>query len=431
MSAALLDINDSNLQLWHRDHHAQGPGYALLEGNTYRFGGPARAAARLQPRSVNTRYWWQLSTDALQPALGPARHTADLVHAHLQALYEEAGQPATMVLAAPASMQREQLALLLGIVQQCPFDAIGLVNRSVALGSLQDVSDRLWHLELQLHQAVLTELRRDGNMLRFHQSLPLPGCGMLQLQERLVDIIATAFIRQTRFDPRRNAATEQQLYDALPTLLQSLSRTRESNLDIKGYQARITVEELLGATDPLLASLPRTAGTQTMPHPVIGDPLLALLPGLRDRLEGLELLPEDALASAVAQHSTHWSAPGEALAFINALPCLAASRATPDQPSAPGDAQAPSSTASRQVTPAGNSPTHLLQNGRAQPLSAWDGRELVAQCTLQHDSKGWILTGETSAVLVNDSPAPSGQPLYSGDTLAWAGQHAQLIEVVP
>ena len=84
MSIGLLDLNDSNLQLWHADARVQSPGYALLQGKDYLFGAAARAAARLQPRDINTRYWWQLSTEVLQPALGPARHTGDLVHAHLK-----------------------------------------------------------------------------------------------------------------------------------------------------------------------------------------------------------------------------------------------------------------------------------------------------------------------------------------------------------
>src|SRR5210317_652587 len=230
MTVALLDINDSNLQLWHGPAHLQSPGYALLVDKQYRFGNPARAAARLQPRDINTRYWWQLSTEALQPSLGPARHTGDLVHAHLQDLHREAGQPGEMVLAVSGSMQREQLALLLGIVQQCPFDAVGLVNRSVALGSLYGCGGRLFHLEVQLHQAVIAELAESAGTIELQRTVPLPGCGLLQIQERLVEIIASAFIRQTRFDPRRKAATEQQLYDALPNALRALGQANETNL---------------------------------------------------------------------------------------------------------------------------------------------------------------------------------------------------------
>src|SRR6187551_768508 len=117
MSIGLLDLHDSNLQLWHQDTRVQSPGYALLQGKAYQFGAPARAAARLQPRNINTRYWWQLSTEALQPAFGPARHTGDLVHAHLQQLHQEANRPDEILFAVSGSMQREQLALLLGIVQ--------------------------------------------------------------------------------------------------------------------------------------------------------------------------------------------------------------------------------------------------------------------------------------------------------------------------
>ena len=90
MSIGLLDINDSNLQLWHRDTMCKAPAMPCCRGrSTVRRAGPRRA--RLQPRDINTRYWWQLSTEALQPALGPARHTGDLVHAHLQALARRGG----------------------------------------------------------------------------------------------------------------------------------------------------------------------------------------------------------------------------------------------------------------------------------------------------------------------------------------------------
>ena len=115
MSLALLDINDCNLRLWHGNSPQPSPGYALLQGKDYRYGADARAAARLEPRKVNTRYWWQLNTEPLQPPLGPARHTADLVHGHLLALHQQAGAPGELVIAAPATMGREQLLSLIHI----------------------------------------------------------------------------------------------------------------------------------------------------------------------------------------------------------------------------------------------------------------------------------------------------------------------------
>ena len=67
-------------------------------------------------------------------------------------------------------MQHEQLSLLLGIVHQCPFEAVGLVNRSVAIGSLYANNTSTWHLEIQLHQALLTELRRSDDKIDFEDT---------------------------------------------------------------------------------------------------------------------------------------------------------------------------------------------------------------------------------------------------------------------
>ena len=263
--AALLDLLDCNIQLWNGDNHLQSPGYALLDGGEYRFGQAARSAARLRPRDINTRYWWQLSMEPLQPALGPARHTGDLVHAHLQSLYREGGEPGEAILAVPGSLQREQLSLLLGIVQQCPFDAVGLVNRSVALGSLFGGAGELYHVEIQLHQGVLIELAAGDDFVEHRRTLPLPGCGMLQLQERLVEIIAAAFVRQTRFDPRRKAATEQHLYDALPDALRNLASSPETNIEVNGYRARISATELEGAGQRLFDALDGALTTAVAP----------------------------------------------------------------------------------------------------------------------------------------------------------------------
>ena len=80
----------------------------------------------------------------------------------------------------------------------------------------------MFHLEIQLHQAVISELAERNEQVELQRTTPLPGCGLLQLQERLVELIAAEFVRQTRFDPRRKAATEQQLYDALPAALRAL-----------------------------------------------------------------------------------------------------------------------------------------------------------------------------------------------------------------
>lgn len=424
MTIALLDINDSNLQLWHGDAHLQSPGYALLEGRQYRFGNPARAAARLQPRDINTRYWWQLSTEVLQPALGPARHTGDLVHAQLQELHREGGQPAEIVMAVSGTMQRDQLALLLGIVQQCPFSAVGLVNRSVVLGSLYSAPQRLFHLEIQLHQAVITELSRRDGRVELQRTLPLPGCGLLQLQEQLVEIVASAFIRQTRFDPRRKAATEQHLYDALPDALRALGRDSETNLEVNGYRARITRGELLAAGQRLFDSAPEALGVLQAGDRLIVDPVAGLLPGLQEHLPRAEVLAADGVRLALDQHLDLLVQREQALSFVTALPCL-------DQLAAPpASAQAAPATPAPAVTAeVGPEPSHLLRGHVAQALAA-AGTALDDGWEIYRDAGGWQLRGKGGEVLVNGEPHGAGQPLYAGDSIRLGpDQLFQLIEV--
>ena len=405
MAIALLDINDSNLQLWHGNTHLQSPGYALLVERQYRFGNPARAAARLQPRDINTRYWWQLSTETLQPALGPARHTGDLVHAQLQELHREGGQPQEILMAVSGSMQRDQLALLLGIVQQCPFAAVGLVHRSVALGSLHGAAGRLFHLEIQLHQAVISELAQRDGKVELLRSLPLPGAGLLQVQEKLVEIIATAFIRQTRFDPRRKAITEQQLYDALPDALRALIRDGETNIEVNGYRAGVNRVELQAAGQRLFSSAREAIGAPQAGDRVIADPVAGLLPGLAAQLPGFELLAADSVRNALELHLERLVQRGQSLSFVTTLPALAAA----PMPTAAAVVPAP-------VTPPRPAATHLLQGRRALPL-AGAGCSLGQGWSLQHTAAGWRLHGAGATVLVNGAAPAADQLLGGGDRI--------------
>jgi hypothetical protein len=423
MSIGLLDLNDSNLQLWHRDARVQSPGYALLQGKEYLFGAPARAAARLQPRDINTRYWWQLSTDTLQPALGPARHTGDLVHAHLKQLHAQANKPDELLLAVPGSMQHEQLALLLGIVQQCPFAAVGLVNRSVALGSLYSQGGRLFHLEIQLHQAVISELAERNEQVELQRTTPLPGCGLLQLQERLVELIAAEFVRQTRFDPRRKAATEQQLYDALPAALRGLHTSTETNLDINGYQARVSRQQLHIAGKRLFDSANETIGVLHTQDRVIADPLAALLPGLSGAFGQLDILQADDIYRALRLHEERLVQRTQALSFITALPCAQSRTAVHGAPATAPPTQVGATAVETPPPPPPPAPkavsraTHLLSHHVAKPLLA-AGTALADGWELYRDSEGWQLRGPGASATVNGRPYHAGQVLDCGDAIA-------------
>ena len=129
----LLDCNDAALRLWQDGEGIWSPGIAWFAGGQYQFGEPAWQRARLSPREINNRFWHRLSTQPLSPALGPARHTADLVHTHLQTLLGEV--PGDVRLAIPGTMEPAQLSLLLGILQTLPVTAQSVIHRSALIGS--------------------------------------------------------------------------------------------------------------------------------------------------------------------------------------------------------------------------------------------------------------------------------------------------------
>jgi len=403
MSHALLDINDCQLQLWHGATHIESPGYALLNGSSYAFGGAALGAARLRPRDVNTRFWWQLSTEALQPKLGPARHTGDLVHAHLNALYSDAGRPGEILLAVPGSMQRDQLSLLLGIINECPFNAVGLVHRSALLGSLFAPGERLFHLELQLHQALLSEVVGDGADVRIERSVPLPGAGLLALQETLVKVVADAFVRQTRFDPRRQAATEQVLYDALPGVLAALDQSNETNVEVGGYLARISQRDIEHIAD----ALTRRVAEQAAGEKIIADARISLLPGMGREIKELTFLAADDLRAAAEAHGHSLVQRSDHLDFVTRLPSLG-KRATGTLTPEPAPAAEPEQRRS--------AATHLLEEGVARALNG-QGEALAAGWSLTRADNGWLLAGGDGEVHINEEAHRPGQLLDTGDTI--------------
>ena len=330
MSSVVLDINDATLSLWQGEEPlVDSPGYALLDGRSYRFGESARSRARLHPQQINHRFWSQLSTEPLTPAFGPGRHSADLVHAHLEQIYAEANEPGQLLLAAPGNLQHDQLALLLGIIETCPFSATGLVDRATAAIAASTPASFNWHVELQLHQVLVTGLVcRDGKVHR-QQVTPIPGSGWLAIQDALAGAIADAFIRQTRFDPRHQAATEQALYDELPQLLEALRDTPEYNLELGGHQARVEkallAESCAAHYQRIRAALAGQTGAL-----FLGDTLSGL-PATEDYLGHSTPLGHSAVAAAVNLYREDITAPAEGVHFITSLPTGKATGKAPRQ----------------------------------------------------------------------------------------------------
>jgi len=416
----LLDCNDASLRLWSGDEALWSPGIVWFNEGQYQFGEPAWLQARRAPREINNRYWHRLSTQALSPALGPARHTADLVHAHLEALLEDSRDDLALVI--PGAMESGQLSLLLGILQTLPVNAKSVVHRSALAGAA--VGQPCAHVELQLHHASITVVTVENQIAQAGDTQLLPGHGLLGLMDDIAERIGEQFVTQTRFDPQRRAETEQMLYQQIPELLRSLATQSEISCTLEGHTARIGADALrpVGAafTRALSPLLPEASTHIAL------DTLLSALPGLELPHDSTKIGPE--MVPAIARTM---AVPEGALHFQREAPCgITAAVEKVDIGNAESEVSVEPASAALAQIGSGQSQlpaTHQLVAGRATPLSM--GTNIVEGAVASGPSELSIDPG--ASVQLNGQPAEGVIALCAGDRLNAAGIEVLFIAVEP
>jgi len=345
-------------------------------------------------------------------------------------VHAEAGAPDTLTFAVPDSMPREQLSLLLGVAQACDFTVAGLVSRSVLLGSRamgEHGTGRALHVEAQLNQTIVNELQEEDGELHLLRSTPLPACGLMALQERAVGAIASAFIQQTRFDPRRSASSEQALYNQLQMILATVRERGEASVDVDGHRCRITASALAGSSQRLLDGVDQVRDGRNLP--LLLDPELATLPGVDGLAEALTLRA-GLLWEAWQEQQGKVELGEDEVHLIDRLPLLGSAGSTGVAGSAPtvSPAPPPASAGAPDVAAAASTATHLLLGVRALPLRG-KAIDLGHGFELRRDGAAWTVHGD--GALINGLPATPVQPLVLGDTLSLGtAGHGRLIEVV-
>ncbi len=332
----LLDCNDAALRLWRDGDDTFLMGIAWFNEGRYQFGQTAWQQARRAPREINNRYWHRLSTQPLSPALGPARHTADLVHAHLQALLS--GVSGELALVIPGAMEPAQLSLLLGIIETLPVTPSAVVHRSALVGA--GIGEHCAHVELHLHQASITPVHTIDGMATTGDTQLLPGFGLLGLIDDIAEIIGQQFVSQTRFDPQRRAETEQALYEQIPGLLNALATQGEVSCAVEGHTARISADTLRTVGQRFsMALAPLIPGDISL---IAFDSLLSSLPGLAlASQQGQPLRTQAVLPSAVVAGAAQLATNTGELVFQRQIACASASHLATPAPQAVTAAPAP------------------------------------------------------------------------------------------
>lgn len=372
------------------------PGVAVLEEAATLTGNEAAPRIRLKPLIAHTQFWRTLNTEPLARPSRLVRTTADLAFAQAEALlaaYKSDGDG--VLLAIPAGYSREQLGLLLGVINETGVSVAGVVDVALAACSLEPAPARVLHLDLELHQALLTVLEYvggDRSGLKRSRYEIAPRHGLLSLQQSWMRLIAENFVLSTRFDPLHDAASEQRLLDQLPAWLAQLADNELLTLTLQFGDRELAIElkreQFLAAAETHYAELlklvqgARVAG---LPIELRVSQRVAAMPGLVERLSSLRdcvlrVLPHGAAALGALAHQAVIRRPADSLALVYQLPIVRAENFA-------------ASGVDEDSTPVQLRPTHLLFQGRA-----WAITELPLTI-------GWSVTPDSRS-LVLPSAAP-------------------------
>jgi hypothetical protein len=230
MTIAALELNDQMLLIEAEDGslHAE-PGFARLTQEGIVTGEEARAVAWREPQHVYHQYWCNLNQTPLPIRHRHARHHADIAFAQLRALWQNAGSPASLIVLVPGSFARDQLSLLLGMVEALPAVASAVIDS--ALAACSDAQRDTLFVDLQMNESVLTVCQPQGEEISVVDQEVIPGLGMGQLQNALARHISDLMIGSYRFDPLHSSETEQAIFDQIPHWLARLAW--ESDVSIK------------------------------------------------------------------------------------------------------------------------------------------------------------------------------------------------------
>ncbi|TNF90130.1 MAG: hypothetical protein EP301_01655 [Gammaproteobacteria bacterium] len=253
MTIAALELNDQSLLIEAEDgSQFSEPGFARLSGDGIVSGEEARAVAWREPQHVYNQYWCHLNQTPLPVRHRHARHHADIAFAQLKKLWEQVGRVDALILLAPGSFSRNQLSLLLGMVEALPSQPLAVIDS--ALAACADVDCDTLHVDLQMHESVLTVCRPQGGSVRIVGQEVFSGLGMAQMQNAMARHISDLLVESYRFDPLHSSAAEQAIFDQIPQWLTRLRWDPEVSIKVDSEQGELScilrrdaIKDLIGS----------------------------------------------------------------------------------------------------------------------------------------------------------------------------------------
>jgi hypothetical protein len=371
MTVFAIELNDRTVSLARGGHVLTSAPSAVFNGTS---GTPAGVTAwrelRSQPMATSSRHLGAVLTQR-----GQSPRAQMLVAAELKARLAE--QPIRdgerIWMATPAQVQAPGLEALLGIVRRLALPIDGFIDcASVTTAALESERNAIV-LELGLHHAAATAVDCEGSQARRRRSVSTQRGGFIELYQAWLDLVTTTMVKRTRFDPLHDAATEQQLFDAMSRLTQEVASTGNTAAVVtKGkerFEVALTRDQFAQGAEPIYRSIIgllhqlRPAGA---PLAIVAARTVADLPGMREQLEqfvGCELVcvPDGFAAAATSLLDLPESSAGEgSVRLLRRLPLQAQAVLT--------DGVTREPLGKRRSD--GPAPSHALLDGRAYSLSS-------------------------------------------------------------
>jgi hypothetical protein len=410
MAVAAIQIDDAGVaavRCGAEEPVAASPGYALYEiggmGGLGRregltTGWAAVRKARLLPRHCCTRFWDQLDRVPLREPFPRELSHADLAHAHLSSVWDEAKEGIDRaILLVPPWYSEGELGLLLGISRACGIPVTGMVDSTLA-AALGVEGDSAIHLDIHLHRATAVRVTRADRLYR-GEVRSEEDIGLIPLLNDWASFLSEKFVKETRFDPLHSGPTEQRLYDSMPDLLDSLRENERELLVLESAQrehsAEIGREEMANAAASVYESLLELARSLTQEdEPILRiSSRLAALPGFAERLArevstNVVPLPPRIAAQSVLHHRNHLphrAGNDGAIPFVLSLPL--------ENLGADSAVATPAPDALREMTE--RPPTHVLWDGVAHPI---EPEPFFIGVAIPEGSRGLNLSGAVAGI---------------------------------
>jgi hypothetical protein len=239
--------------------HEELPLALSLQGRSPEVGRAGLALARRAPHLACLDFLPALGTPRRWRA---ERHQLDAGQALglvLQRLQPRCHGARGLVLAVPAYLSAEQLQLLFEAVVRARLPLVGSVPAPLA-AALAAHAQQPWYgpavvVDVDDHALTLLALTVSDGQAQVLDSRPLPHLGLRVWKDCLLAAVADRCIRQSRRDPRDNAAAEQTLYDHLEGMFEACRQRRLIELAIQTphwYQQLILqAEEVVQFCAPL------------------------------------------------------------------------------------------------------------------------------------------------------------------------------------